>query len=244
MSTAYIVLYNKDSLVHLPNVLYSFDKLYTNGDLLLSIFNHKFYTHEDLVIYDSLLKPYENYHRINYIDYTENFKPILESYLHKYDKFLVWNSSLLMTNSIKPNLSDSNIAAKNNPNSGILILDRSQVIELIRNSFSIEYLFDQCNNIKSNRITEYLIDQTKLINNKETDIFYENEHCLFCVLDNKKMLKKSVAYMNKNNNKIFNVNNNIFGTIVRYDDLNLVVEWKINDESQIYTYTKHNLVFI
>lgn len=73
------------------------------------------------------------------------------------------------------------------------------------------------------------------------NVFFENNNCVFAIVGDSRTnnLQKSPCYINKQNNKIYNIDNNIIGEVLENHQDKLLIEWAINDTKKVIKYIKN-----
>jgi hypothetical protein len=206
------------------------------------------------------------YHRYCYIQNKNHIKclnnksnklsTIISEYKNLYKKFFFLNTSKIIINNcnIKINNLDQPIYIKDLG----YVVSFKHIIDFDRESVTYEDVFSdnlisRC--IVNNKIDNIInlkdkvkIDKIKnnynytvIANNQAENVHYEDFNCLFAIFaERKDNLKKSPAYFNKNNNKIYSVHNNCLGSVVDYSFDKISIEWVINTEKFITSYNKNS----
>jgi hypothetical protein len=219
----------------------------TNSGNILAIFDNK----ECFDIYKEQILIEKEY--ISYIEKrTISIQEILKKYYHKYKYFFISKYTKVLIN--------QNYIHNENLTKPTVFLEEKDILGVV---FSLESLLKSnliIDNIINNNIDEKFfniqrhnlpIKTLKVKNNKEIqnvnqtkNILYENQLCLFAFLQGSDNLVDSMCYFNKNNNKIYSVNNNVMGEVIYYDTENLKINWKITEKiSKVYEYIKNENIY-
>lgn len=77
---------------------------------------------------------------------------------------------------------------------------------------------------KSVALDSYIVD---------SNTFYEDNYCVFCnfINNSKYNLLDSFVYINKNNNRVYNIANNIVGQLINRTTNSMTMDWQ-NDQNQ------------
>ena len=126
----------------------------------------------------------------------------------------------------------------------LTIVKYEHIVDLNRNGCSYKNLFNDIKNInfKKQNVGSDIIDHKNI-----PDIInYEDDNCLFALFDGRQDfgIVQSYCYFNKNNQKIYNIKNNILGTILEHKKDNIVIEWNLDNINTVCSYTNENGYFI
>lgn len=120
----------------------------------------------------------------------------------------------------------------------------NDLIELNRKNCLYKNLFKEIKNIASKKQNVGY----DIINHKNMPdiINYENDKCLFAFFTERTNLGlvQSYCYFNKNNQKIYNIDNNILGTVIKYTDDDITIEWDLDTKDVSCVYVSENGCFI
>lgn len=254
MSTAFIIIYeNTNENISCPTFSDKLVNDQTNdNNIIYHIFNHKNYEQSFVDIYKQFYSENLKNNKFIVIDFEQDLSETIND-IHKYEKFIIINPNLAFKSGTYQILTNSNyksIVPINSNTKHASIYTRSEFIDIIRKKLNIK---DILNKEKELPVDNYY-QASDVINQKtqppknskatHTDVFYEDNNCLFCMLGKKSNLIESPVYFNKNNNKVFNVTNNIFGNVMSYNGESIVVIWKMDTGFHTHTYHKLNNMFV
>jgi hypothetical protein len=198
-------------------------------------------------------KEYISVEKKEYISYiSDNSKiylyDILKNFYHKYKYFFISKHTKIFINKNyihkNENIKNSTIFLEEKNISGImfcledLLKSNLKIDDIINNNIDEKYF-----NIKKHPLPIKILNienNQEIKNTKKTEnIIYENDLCLFTFLQGTGDMIGSMVYFNKNNYKIYNINNNILGEVKYYDIENLEVKWGVTEQIfVIYKYYK------
>lgn len=192
---------------------------------------------------------------ISYIaDYsTSRISDILKSYYNRYKYFLISGHSKVLINqnyliNKKENLITKPIAFSDNKKilGALFSLDL-----LLKNNIDIHSLMTNIDtslfDIQTQNLPIKVLEETKNENIKKTEntvCLYENHNCLFAALKGSKHFIDSMAYFNKNNNKIYSVDNNVMGDVINYSENKIKIVWETTEQKKIeHEYVKNENIY-
>lgn len=181
---------------------------------------------------------------IDIFDSTKNqFKYFI--FIHKFN--IVFNEDNIMS-LIDKNLDDDEKILKIHVNNThiLTVLRYKNIINMNREGCVYKNLFHMLKILTSKTLKINADEYTINCYNNIDMAFYENDTCLFAFFDQCKPLGivGSYCYFNKNNQKIFNIENNIFGKIQKYDVDTISIQWIIANDYKICNYIKEDDMFI
>lgn len=180
-------------------------------------------------------KTYFKHYNNNHI----TLKEILESYISQYQFFiflrpehLLYQNFLQNCLSINEscNIYESNEMSKN----PILFIPQIDMIKLFRNGLDLYSLYSFDNKYNKKVSDHYkcappLPRPTKYGEN----IIYENDFFILAktkeTLSSESILLDSYIYVNKRNNRVYNIGNNMVGTLISNNTFSIVIEWQLDD---------------
>lgn len=204
----------------------------------------------------------ENEH-ILYYDNTKNLYSIVNNDLSEIDYIIVFQPSTIIKKDISGLITNGLyglIGTKNN--SLVKIYNKTKIIELLREKITIDE-FVLINGKEEFFISPDILDAKKIIAQTETTLkqqhtpkaqeppqelpkipiilenknnsecYYEDAFCIFGKFLGSNNILSSYAYFNKNNNKIYNIHNNLLGKIIDYNNDIIEVEWILDDQKLI-----------
>lgn len=247
MSRLHIVFYDKFEAHYLPSCTDQFLAIKNPSDKIFHLINKEKFNDGSLSAYRKLYKDYENINHVFIQDFDIPIKDLLKNEIQKYENILIYSCKLSFTNKLKNTLNNIGfIVPENNMSISMGSYNRQGVIDIIRTDqtmSNIKYVLENGVENNPNHKTDFLIDSSKIIksaDNANDSVFYEDDNCLFCVLGARETISRSAAYLNKNNKKIFNINNNIFGNVMQYSGSFISVDWKIGTNNKACYYHKYN----
>lgn len=242
-NTLFITYYTEEDYDLFPNILNQISKQTIKADLL-----NIFFRCEE--ISECYLRYYEKNNFTNdcYFQYYPNkssntIKDHLKTHIHKYTNFIFLDPKHLLDNNFLDTLQQSNldnhkysIVNPYNKNIPILYFDKLGMIEILRQNYTSESL--RAHSYLNNEISVVSFKDIPIIKNNINDIektvYYENDLFTLCKLledDNKDIfLVDSYIYINKRNNKIYNIANNITGELESSDNFVLLINWLKDDK--------------
>ena len=125
----------------------------------------------------------------------------------------------------------------------IFYFNQSGIIDLFRKDYNLSMiLWITANNpyivVDSFNIIPIIKPQDQDLDNY---VIYENEFFLLCKLEESPTqefsLVDSYIYINKRNNRVYNIVNNIVGEIILMDRTKLKIQWMIDSDKIIVDYT-------
>jgi hypothetical protein len=217
------------------------------NDKIFHLINKEKFNDGSLNAYLKLYKDYENINKIFIQDFNTSIKDLLKNEIQKYEKILIYSCRLSFTSKLKNILDNIGfIVPENNMSIAMGSYNRQGIIDLMRTDqtvSNIKSLLDTGIENNPSYKTDLLIDSSKIVKLSDQindTVFYEDDHCLFCILGERETISRSVVYLNKNNQKIFNIKNNIFGNVMQYSGSFLSVDWKIGTNNKACYYNKYN----
>jgi hypothetical protein len=253
MSTQYIIFYNNNEHSLCSSNVLSLSN--NSNNIIYHVFDAKYYLNDIIKKYELFFSQYSTNNKFVCYDFEEKIKTIVKD-VQKYEKFVIFSSHLFVKNNIFVSPQKKTMYYISREKDAIIgVYDRVGIIDLIREEKTINSFQDNLSSIKNQKdlgdlqvvLTDGIMYQntTYTFPSDNSSVFYENENCLFSTLPMRPNgIKKSPAYFNKNNNKIYSINNNIFGNVIEYSKDILIVDWKIDDVSHICEYKKHNNIFL
>jgi len=109
------------------------------------------------------------------------------------------------------------------------ILDAKKIIAQTETNLKQQYT------PKAQELPQELPKIPIILENKKnnSECYYEDAFCIFGKFLGSNNILSSYAYFNKNNNKIYNIHNNILGKIIDYNNDIIEVEWILDDQKLI-----------
>ena len=248
MSKLYIIFYDKLESCFLSSVTNQILPICGNGDKIYHLINKEDFKDKSLASYNKLYQANENINKVFIYDFNAPIKDFLRNEIQKYENIIIFSGRLSFNNKIsdffKKN-STQYLIPENNKDIAIAVYSRSNVIELMRTDATINTIKDMhpTSSNTTSIVLDCLIDNKKIENidpEPEPSMYYEDQNCLFCILGTRDNITRSAVYFNKNNQKIYNITNNIFGNVMKYSDTFLSVDWKIDNQNKACYYNKHN----
>lgn len=200
-------------------------------------------------IYSDYFLVYHNYINLFFSQYgtkTINIKEMLSKYINKYSYFFFLDPTILLHHNFLQSLNNQKeydltntdsfkVYGSNIKNKPVVGFNKNGIVNVLRQDLTMDYFSTITINSKiiTNSISYYPINKEN-----EQDIKYENELCIFCKIKEPKdsKLSDSYIYINKKNNKVYNINNNIVGDIsIRGSIMEII--WSIKNEKQISIYS-------
>lgn len=258
MSTAFIILYDA------PNKASSCSTFINNfllehksdNNIIYHVFNQENY---DVNYTDSLSHFFSDipFNTFVSIDFNSSISDLVND-IQKYERYVILQPTLLIKKDLYKIFTIdrfSTITPQNNSKIFIPIYSRQEFISLVKNQIPIKLLTQEKysqknNNLVSNDIIDTYQENKIPIQETKNDqpssnIFYDDSNCLFCLLGPKDNIPQSAIYLNKNNKKVYNINNNIFGNVIEYNKDILLIDWQINKDKYItQIYRKNNNMFV
>lgn len=243
----YISIYDDYDYLNSPSVCSQFIKQNNKNNLLINLFL------ENNIQYDlsATISEYKEYFKdesqIKFLSYNRDtpIKQFIESLVSKYKALIYLCSNCLYNIGFDSfvdqqinNNKDSTIKVlvNNNQNYPTLIYKNLEIIELLRNNITIDNFLTMIpsNNscIVNTNLVKILsikppIDATnKVLPNPE--MFYENNNCIFAFFQGINQIQSSFIYINKNNKKLFNIEQNMMGIISSMSDDQISITWMVN----------------
>lgn len=242
----YIAFFNNKNHQDCLNLANQID---SKNNTLLCIFENQ----SSFMFYN--LKIIEKGHKCLVID-NLNFSPIqlLKDFLNKRLYFAFLNKTNIV-------IRDLDNYINHNKNSGIICLTKNKeiiltlistdtILSLPRNILcdTIIYNPNKLSNVQHNKITNNVVDfynPENYINNDDIpwfigNAYYENNRCIFSIFEGVPGIWSSPCVVNKQNNKVYNINNNIAGIAnIQKDQISIV--WTLDNRSEAnVTYFKNN----
>lgn len=244
----YISYFNKNNYYDYLGI---YNQISMQSNNLLALFeNEKLYQH-----YNSLYMSKQKLYKKVLADIDTSFFDIVKNYINQYKYFIfIINTKLFIKNDIKDMISTLNGLSCININNDIILIVTKN-IDLIEKKEKLSYssLLNKqfvCENYIKNfdkyiSIYEDIHDNTS--DDKKNITFYEDDLCLFAIFDSKYHcgLVSSPVYMNKKNQKIYNVHNNCVGNVLEYiDKTAITINWFIDNSYRQCTYKKIGQIFV
>lgn len=233
----YIALYENDTSSTI-GLSYQFINQNTTIDKLINIFIN---TH-DLEL-THVYKYYFNNDKVEFIienDDSKKLKDILNNNIKNFSHVVLLNNKFLYNKNFNNDILvaiSSNIDTlidSNKKDKGLSIFRMSDVCDT-----SLKDLLSKQPKIDSNSMISSNINFIKYV--PET-ILYSDNSCLFCQLSHRTdslSYLNSYVYINKKNNKVYNIANNILGNLVYIiNDRSLSINWLINNSTIPIFYKK------
>jgi hypothetical protein len=242
----YISIYDDYDYLRIPSICHQFIKQNNKNNLLINI------VLENKIQYDlsATISEYKEYFKyethIRFVSYNRDtpIRELIENLISKYKALVCLSNSCLYNSGfdrfvdeqINNNHSVIKILVNNNQNYPTLIYKNLQIIELIRNNITIDNflnLIPSDNNctINSNLVKILSIKPPIDIVNKvlpNPEMFYENNNCIFAFFQGTDQIVNSFVYINKNNKKLFNIEQNMVGLISSMSNDQISITWMVN----------------
>jgi len=199
---------------------------------------------------------YANYFNIEknlkFYNNNENLKEILHVYLTKYEWVIILCPESLYHDGYvqevtkfcdkHKDLKEFAITHKNNEK-----ITRSIAIHrtLLQHHLSQQLQINDIEAIyRSKKLLEDISFQATPLSNviNNTSVIYEDKNCIFAKFSSVKSIElvDSFIYINKNNNKIYNIDNNIIGHLLDRTGNKIVIEWQLNDSKKQILHYAYN----
>jgi len=183
------------------------------------------------------------------IDLNLNITNMINEYKNTYSHFIFIHYSDIVFDEEKIVAIANGV--KNEP-VGIYIEDKhmatiaryEDLIELNRKHCQYKNLFKEIKNMTSKK---HIVGHDIIDHKNIPDIInYENDKCLFAFFNERKNLGlvQSYCYFNKNNQKIYNIDNNVLGTVIQHTDNDITIEWNLDSSDTSCVYANENGCFI
>lgn len=253
MSTQYIIFYNSNEQALCSSNVLSLSN--NSNDITYHIFDTKYYLADTIKKYESFFDKYSITNKFLSYDFKKEMKTIVKD-IQKYERFVIFSSSLFVKNNIFASPKNKVMYYISREKDAVVgVYNRTGIVDLIRDKKTIDSFQYDLLSIKNKKdfsdyqvvITDSVLCSSSTTPDSSNDsiIYYENNNCCFSILPARPNgIRKSPVYFNKNNNKIYNIDNNVFGNVIEYNEKVLIVEWKINDSVYTCEYTKKHNVFI
>lgn len=212
--------------------------------------NYSTETQLNILIEDSIVKDiYYNYFidHNNYIKFynTNLIKDIIGNDLQKYNWYAILSNNCLYgneyvqeTKSIVDNHSNDNAfivlpSNTKNLNQKTIIVNREKIIEYIRLNLKIEDIYSRYNTDNIITYTSFQSIDVSFNDNIETkNALYSDDYCIFAKFAGESDILTSMVYINKMNNRAYNIVNNIMGYVSDQSNNMITIEWQLNNNTE------------
>lgn len=233
----YVALHENDTSSTI-GLSYQFINQNTSIDKFINIFVNTY----DLALVH-IYKYYFNNDKIEFIienDNTKKLKDILNNNIKNFSHLILLNNKFLYNKNFNNDILmaiNSNIDTVidiNNKDKGLSIFKISDICDV-----SLRELLLKQPKIDSSSMVSSNINFIKYV---PKTIVYSDSSCLFCELSHRTdslSYLNSYVYINKKNNKVYNIANNLLGDLVYIiNDNSLCINWLINNSTLPIFYTK------
>lgn len=196
-----------------------------NNSIIKDIYYNYFINHTDkLKLYD-----------------TDKIQMVCKDHINKYQYFVILSNTCLYNQKyheeltkICRNINDTTIVYPQNSEQikdKTIIVNKQKIIEYLPGDFSIQDL--QNLYLTNNQIAKVAsfqsVSMDYTVNHNNT--LYVDDYCIFGKFTNNNNygLLDSMAYINKNNNRVYNIVNNIIGYVTQQSDDTITIEWQTDN---------------
>lgn len=166
----------------------------------------------------------------------------ISNYINRFNYFIIINQSHLLCSDFLEQVKDSQYddesarkiySTHDKSHTPVLFFPKKAFASLLRHELSLSSL--DFIKIQHEIIIDNFYSMLPPTKPAIQPIVYENQYCLFCeVKENKNIsqLSDSYIYINKRNNKVYNINNNVFGEITKKTDTFTEILWIVGETKQ------------